>query len=155
MGAVTDSQGGVIERPVTLPEPFWSAMTWDEQYEVSKLERDRGLLLLPSGSRYICPGHHREDSDFDIYAHGEDERVAMGLLLNGWRGPREDGNKEGCDASSGGTVRSISLKKDNLNLILFFSMPKLLGFKDATDICRDLCVKDRDQRIKIFKEIVR
>lgn len=136
-----------IERPVTIPEPFWHAMTWDEQYEVRKLERERGLLLLPSGSRYICPGHHRDDSDFDIYAHGEDEKVGTGLMMSGWRSGKDT------DVSSGGTVRSISLKRHNLNLILFFSMPKFLGFKDATDFCRDLCVKDREQRVEIFKAI--
>lgn len=142
----------MTERPITLPEPFWAAMPADDQEQVHRLT-EAGLLLLPSGSRYICPGHHGAESDFDIYGPSE-SKVAFDLLSNGWESPDyHNTSPEDAAGQSSKADGSISLYRGKLNLILFYQPEKLNRFKDATDFCKSICVTKRDDRVRIFRAV--
>ena len=135
-----------------MPPEFWAAMPADDQEQVHRLT-EAGLLLLPSGSRYICPGHHGADSDFDIYGPSE-SKVAFDLLSNGWESQDyPNTSPEDAAGRSSKADGSISLYHGKLNLILFYQPEKLNRFKEATDFYRSICVTKRDDRVKIFRAV--
>jgi hypothetical protein len=144
----------VFERPVTIPDYFWDAATDVERCWLHRLSETFGILL-PSGSRFICPGKHAPDADFDVFALGS-SRDAHELLGNGWECPDYGGQKpEDAAGRASKADRSISLYHENINLILFFDQSKVSLFAQATSFSRQLGVESRDQRVKVFKAICR
>lgn len=143
----------MIDRPVTIPEPFWTAMYADDQQEVHRLT-EAGMLLLPSGSRWICPGHHGDGSDFDLYCPGDPKEAFELIARFDWT-PPENGTPADLVQKASKADGSISLYRGSLNLIMFFRPESFVLFKDATDLCRSICVTKREDRVRIFRAVCR
>lgn len=155
----------MAERPITIPKEFWHAMSLADQAEAVSLD-DRVGLLLPSGSRYICPGQHRPDSDFDLYALA-DPQLGIDLIREGrWTSKDAiglrgepialfDQQHKAVQAfkQASRADGSMAFRFGELNLILFFHPQRFSKFKEATDLCRSIGVTKRDDRVKIFKII--
>lgn len=132
-------------RPVTIPEAFWEELDSGCQAELAKFESD-GLLVLPTGSRFICPEHATPQSDYDVYLIA-DENYAADLLFRGWHGP--GGEHPGGEYQ----LNSMSMRFGKLNAIVFFNSAMASRFKDATDFCLSIGgPPDRPTRIKVFKK---
>jgi hypothetical protein len=143
-----------MERPVTIPDIFWDAASDSERSWLHRLSETFGILL-PSGSRFICPGKHAADADLDVFAVGTSKH-AHDLLSNGWQSPDHPGaTPEAAAGRASKADRSISLYYGNLNLILFFDDKRAVRFAEATRFARDLRLESRDQRVKVFQAICR
>lgn len=97
-----------------------------------------GFIVRPTGSRYICPDHCREDSDWDlmIYSFGDTpdvESLFPDLEIE------PDGSNDSC------------LYYKNCNLI-FLPIDQMDAWIQATHFCKDSpnCIS-RANRIKVFK----
>lgn len=102
-----------------------------------KLRLD-GWAIYPTGSRYICPGHARPDSDWDVMVMG-DELCGNSPLHKAFPpGMRNEGSNE-------------SLRFDALNLI-YLEPIMFSAWIKATRFCLDNpAAIDRDYRVRIFK----
>jgi hypothetical protein len=126
---------------------FWSLMPGYARDACYKL-RLSGWALHPTGSRYICPGHHRPDSDWDV------------MVLAGEFGGQHDIDDLLCDVEfdlktgnyvGAGKKFDTSFYYGCLNIIPL--APKLFdAWRVATSMCIDNpCAIDRDYRVKVFK----
>lgn len=135
-----------IARPETMPEPFWNSMSADQQAEVVRFEQLFGMVW-PTGSRVICPSSVTPDSDWDIYALGE-KRHSMDFLWDGYHGPKHNRVKA--------EDQSISLKKNGLNITIFYLEYELRKFHAATEFCIAMGGPEtREKRIAAFQKFMR
>lgn len=130
-------------RPETIPLTFWDSLGEERQREVLRLQGLYGILW-PSGSRVICPASVHAASDWDLYAMGSKEQ-AGNLLFDGYHGPKD----QRLDPKD----KSFSLKKNGMNVIIFFNEFAFKDFHDATEFCIFLGGPEkREDRIKVFKK---
>lgn len=133
-------------KPVTIPQHFWDSLGPERQAEVVRFEREFGAVWA-TGSRVICPSSVHTESDWDIYALGS-KAVSKDLAWS--EGYQQPGKKAASMAE-----RSVSLKKNGLNLILFFFEYELKKFHEATEFCVSLGgPATRDDRIKMFRKVM-
>lgn len=111
--------------------------------QLRHLERaERVVTLLPAGSRYVCPDHAREDSDWDWYCRATTDDFTS-LFNLGW-------------ICGGSFHQSCSMKQENINLILFETDWGYTTFHAAT-----LCAKvlrgptDKPQRVAMYEAFKR
>jgi hypothetical protein len=120
---------------------FWSLMPGYARDACYKL-RLGGWALYPTGSRYICPGHARADSDWDV--------VVLGGALCGSIPIHEAFTKEYDNRGSG----DGSIRIGDLNLI-YLEADEFHAWIEATRYCLDdPKAIERDYRVRVFKTMV-
>lgn len=142
-------------RPETIPEPYWNSMPEWIQAEVVRLEERYGLIL-PTGSRYICPDCVTCDADYDVYFVSPQNTMPGGELL-GARYSTVSGGRYNADDPG------ISLYRGEidavghptvLNVGIFFDPRYAQATKEATEFCLDLHVTDKEKRKRIFRRFM-
>jgi hypothetical protein len=122
---------------------FISSMPLEMQADVASVQA-LGLVLLPTGSRAICPGSAREDSDWDLYSFwSHDSDLIDRLERIGFE--YETKNYGGQD--------SICFSKGLLSIVLFYTNHKFELFHRATEFCIGMGgPTDRAVRVRVFQE---
>lgn len=132
-----------MKRPATIPENFWDSLGPERQAEVSRIEETLGTLYA-SGSRLICPASVHAESDWDVYGLDESADCILDLKYDGYT------TLENRDPQYGD--KAFSLRKGDLNVILFLDRDQFEMFHEATCFCAALGgPSTRDGRIEIFK----
>lgn len=102
-----------------------------------------------TGSSYVCdPPVLNTDRDFVIYSKKADDLVAF-LYENEFTTTSTEGyhSENNCNIF-------ISLRKDNLNLIVVEDYDFYLKWVEATELAKKLNLKEKQQRIDLFSHIL-
>ena len=135
--------------PSTASADFWSSMSVTHREAIQAIIDD-GHIVLPSGSRYICPGHARPDSDWDVYFFTT-LKYATSMI--------RDGDWNSSEAGSAGDFQdscSMYLGQTNpaINAIAFFNEEDFRLFHDATVFCHEIGgPTDKSRRVEVFEAI--
>ncbi len=130
----------------SFPDAFWDSMTPVLQHSIAELE-SMGILVLPTGSRLICPNAVRPASDWDVFFMASWQQIEP-LIQLGWK----------YSPGSGRQSDFASLKKHQakLNAIMFWDHQPAAynAFKLATDFCVSIQgPEDKTKRINVFNRI--
>lgn len=118
----------------------------DHKIYVESLQRDMEAMstVIPSGS-YFISGVKNSDIDFFVEAHSQ---IRMYLEKNGFVTGFEE-----ADASFENDAKFISYKKGVINVICVRGSHDLHKIKLATDLCKALKLKTKEQRLFVFNTL--